>query len=568
MLAGFGRMPQTRPEAPSAPELWYWHHSYLVTDQNVDSSKALIDKAAAAGYTGVAFWDSSFNFMGNSSWNPDNEDRMREVMKYAAKKKHLKVMAMAAPFGWSNDVLRENKNWAESQRVTGARFQVDETGKRLKLKNSFAGLRNQGFELGKTDWFDLNDSGVGINTVAHSGKAAAAIVDAPGNARLRQKITLIPWRQYYLRLFFKSKDFQGSAMLSVLDSSDLNMVRLNSPINAAGTHDWTELDYSFDSQDSTEAYLYLGVWGGSSGILWLDDIQIEETALVYVTRRAGTPVRVYDPDQPNTIYQEGSDYNYISDPEMSADAGPFRLYHNPAPVTLPARTRLKPGQTVAIDSYSVFPVLNSNEVGMCLTDPGVSKWLDQNARAIRKAMPEGGGVLLGYDEMRQMNSCGSCRAKHMTAGQLLAWSVGQTVQLYQSVLPGAPLYIWSDMFDPYHNAINHYFLVEGDLAGSWKGLPSSLIMMNWNLQHLKESLEWFSGTDPRQPVPHRQIIAGFYDASDGATAARQELKDAAGIPGVAGLMYTTYADNYTQLESFAAAAKAGWSDYLSSLPKR
>jgi len=88
------------------------------------------------------------------------------------------------------------------------------------------------------------------------------------------------------------------------------------------------------------------------------------------------------------------------------------------------------------------------------------------------------------------------------------------------------------------------------------------------LQHLKESLEWFSGTDPRQPVPHRQIIAGFYDASDGATAAREELANAAGIPGVVGLMYTTYADNYTQLESFAAAAKAGWSGYLSSLPKR
>ncbi len=36
--------------------------------------------------------------------------------------------------------------------------------------------------------------------------------------------------------------------------------------------------------------------------------------------------------------------------------------------------------------------------------------------------------MLGYDEIRQMNSCASCRAKNMTAGQLLAWSVGRDCQ--------------------------------------------------------------------------------------------------------------------------------------------
>jgi hypothetical protein len=36
---------------------------------------------------------------------------------------------------------------------------------------------------------------------------------------------------------------------------------------------------------------------------------------------------------------------------------------------------------------------------------------------------------------------------------------------------------------------------------------------------------------------------------------------------VTGMMYTTYADNYSQLQSFAAAAKAGWPGYLASLKK-
>ncbi|MBV9295171.1 MAG: hypothetical protein JO145_06320 [Acidobacteriaceae bacterium] len=553
-------------QTPAAPELWYWHHSYLSNDDAVDSSKALINRAAAAGYTGVVFWDSSFNFMGNPSWPLDNEDRMREVMKHATKK-HLKVMATVAPFGWSNDVLRVNKNWAEAQRVFGTLFQVDHSGRQLKLVNSFPGLANPGFELGKSDWFDVNDPGVGINSVAHTGKSSAVIVDAPGNARLRQKITLKPWRQYHLRLFYKSSNFRGSAMLSVLDSTDLSRVRLNPTIDAAGSHDWTRVDYSFDSQDSTEAYLYIGVWGGSSGVLWLDDIQVEETALIHVARRAGTPVTMYDPTDPAKIYREGVDYNYISDPYMAAAETPFHLYHEPPAVTLPRGTHLSPGQMVAIDSYSVFPISYSDEVGMCLTEPGVWEWLRANARAVKNVLPAAGAVLVGYDEMRQMNSCGSCRAKNMTAGQLLAWSAGQSIGLYRSVLPGAGLYFWSDMFDPYHNAVKNYFFVEGDLDGSWKGLSSDVTIMNWNLQRLRESLTWFSGMDSRQPVSHRQIIAGFYDKGVGASAAREELTQAAAIPGVVGLMYTTYADNYSQLESFASGAKAAWGSYRSSLPK-
>ena len=46
--------------------------------------------------------------------------------------------------------------------------------------------------------------------------------------------------------------------------------------------------------------------------------------------------------------------------------------------------------------------------------------------------------------------------------------------------------------------------------------------MNWNLDHLHDSLMWFSGDDPRQRTPHKQVIAGFYDPADhdGAAARR------------------------------------------------
>ncbi len=556
------------PDTSDLPiQLWYYHHTYLSTDNALQSSKALVDKAVKAGYTGMTLWDSNVNTLGDNFASYETEGRIGELLRYAAKK-HLKTMIGPGLFGYSNEVLQANPNWAEAQRVVGSEFQVDGSGKQLVLKSSFPGLANGGFEAGKTAWFDTDDSGIGVNTVAHSGKNSAVIVDAPKNARLRQKFPLKPWRQYHLRLFYKSSNFKGQAMIEVLDASNFDKGHVNAYFDASGSHDWTEADYSFNSEDSTEGYLYLGVWGGSSGILWFDDIQIEETALVYLVRRSGAPFKIYDGRDSSKVYREGVDYNYAFDPHVETTRTPFNdSFHPPAPITLPKGTRLTPGQSVAVDFYAAFPIPGALGISMCMSEPVVYKWAAQNARTIKKLLPSGGAILLGYDEIRQMNSCAKCRAKNMTAGQLLAWSVGQTLQVYQPLMPETPLYIWNDMFDPYHNARDHYYYVEGDIAGSWKGLPANVMIMNWNLGQLKDSLTWFSGRDSRQAIPHRQIIAGYYDSHDGAKAAREELSSATGIPGIQGLMYTSWADDYSQLESFASSARAHWHEYTASVPR-
>lgn len=541
----------------------------MSTDDALQSSKALVDRAAKAGYTGMCLWDSNINTLGDQFASYDTEGRIGELLRYAAKK-HLRTMVSTGLFGDSNEVLQANPNWAEAQRIIGTEFQVDPSGRQLVLKNSFPGLKNPSFEEGKTGWFDTNDSGIGVNTVAHSGKTSAVIVDAPANARLRQQFPLKPWRQYHLRAFFRSSNFKGSVMIEVMDRDNFDKVRLNAYINANGSKDWTQLDYTFNSQDSANGYLYLGVWGGSSGILWFDDVQIEETALVYLIRRSGAPLKIYDPNDPAKVYREGPDYNYVMDPHVETTRTPFTdTWHAPAAITLPKATHLRPGQTLAVDSYSVFPIPGALGVAMCMSEPVVYKWIAQNAKAIKNVLPEDGGVLIGYDEIRQMNSCAKCRAKNMTAGELLAWSVGQTLGVYRPILPEAHLYTWSDMFDPNHNARNHYYYVEGDLAGSWKGVPADVIIINWSSEHehLRDSLKWFSGKDSAQPAPHKQIIAGYYDSHDGATSARTELERATGIPGLQGLMYTTWEDDYSQLENFANAAKAHWPEYTSSVPK-
>ena len=551
----------------SHPELWYYHHSYLVSDDAVAKSKQLIDKAVAAGYTGAVFWDSSFNLMGNADWDTDNEDRLKEVLKYA-RKRHLKTMAVAAPFGWSNDVLAVNPNWAEAQRVIGTQFQVASDGKTLHLKNSFRGLINGDFESGETGWFGMRDPNVTIGPSSHSGKGALTIVDPSGNARIGQRISVKPWRQYHLSFFYKATGAHlGSPMASVLDPSEGNTMRFT--VNLHESSSWSDLHYLFNSGDSTELAVYLGVWGGAKGTIQFDDIKLEETGLVWVAHRQGAPFKVYDPSDSSKVYAQGVDYNEVIDPEMLPHRPCFQnIFHSPPPFTLPKTSQLKPGQIVAVDYYAVTPLTYDDQVGMCLTEPGVYQWLGNNAREIKKIMPPESDLLLVYDEIRHANSCASCRARNTSPGNLVAWSFGQTYGIYTSAIPDASMWVWSDMFDPFHNAHANFYYVEGDLAGSWKGIPPEVSILNWNLDDLKRSLTWFSGQNPEQPVAHSQVIAGFYDRPDAAREARRELRDATGVAGVRGLLYTTWTNDYSQLQMFADAARAAWPDYVNSLPKK
>jgi hypothetical protein len=558
MIAAYGQS--------SAPMLWYWQYAYVASPADISGIEAQIDLAFSYGYTGVAFYSPAFSLMGSSVYPANNLTYMPQLVAYA-QAKGMQTMGSTTPYGYSDNALINNPNWAEGEHITGSQFTVNATKTALVPVNSFGGLANPGFESGMTGWFSYNDPNMGIDTtVAHSGTASGYVTNASGNSRFQQTLNVVPWRQYHARIWIKTANFAGYAQIEVWDPAT-NILSFNTIIGQQSTQDWTELDFTFNSRGAAQPWLLFGVWGGSSGSIWFDDAFIEETSLVYVLRRSGTPLTVYNPANSATVFNEGSDFNPIADPQLASGAlFPFSgFYHAPGTVTLPATTSLQPGQMVAIDYYAVQPVQASGDVGMCLTEPGAQNWLQQNAQSIVSQMPAGMSYLLSYDEMRHMNSCASCKAKNLTPGQLLASHVANTYNLYHSLAPSASYYIWSDMFDPYHNAINDYYFVEGDIAGSWTGVPSAVTVMNWNLGNLANSLTWFSGLNSQQPTHFNQVIAGYYDSGDGAAAATQELQQAAGIPGVTGLMYTTWVPDYSQLQQFASAAKSNWASYLSTV---
>jgi len=102
------------------------------------------------------------------------------------------------------------------------------------------------------------------------------------------------------------------------------------------------------------------------------------------------------------------------------------------------------------------------------------------------------------------------------------------------------------MFDPHHNARDKYYLVRGNLAGSWTGLDSDMLVINWNHGKKADSFAFFDGRG------HEQVVAGYYDRGSFPAGVKQWRAVAkAGKRPLGGFMYTTWRNKYADLERFA-----------------
>jgi hypothetical protein len=73
-----------------------------------------------------------------------------------------------------------------------------------------------------------------------------------------------------------------------------------------------------------------------------------------------------------------------------------------------------------------------------------------------------------------------------------------------------------------------------------------VVIANWNHGKAAKSLPFFGERG------HSQVLAGYYDSNP--RSIESWLKTGAGTTGVTGAMYTTWTDNFSQLETFAKAA--------------
>jgi Glycosyl hydrolase family 20, catalytic domain len=308
------------------------------------------------------------------------------------------------------------------------------------------------------------------------------------------------------------------------------------------TQDWRLHHAVFNSQDRMEATLYLGCWDGKTGELWWDDAALGDPAFVNLVRRPGAPLVVRTAD--GRELTEGKDFEELTDPLMGTKpyAGCYTVWHEP-PVL---KTKLPDG-TRLLASWHHAVTVHDDQACICPSEPKTVEVLRDHVERVHKLW-EPAGFMMSHDEIRIWNHCAACRARNFSAGQLLADNVRTCIKIIRDVNPAASIYVWSDMFDPNHNAKNDYYLARGDFKGSWDGLDKNVTVVAWHFEKRAESLKFFADRG------HRQVIAGYYDSNPANV--RKWLEAAAPYAGVEAVMYTTWQNNYQDMEAFFGLAGA------------
>ena len=540
------------------PERWVYLSTNLLVDRNVEENIGLLERAAKAGYTAVVLTDSKF-----MRWDdlPDRYVGNVRRVRAACGRLKLKCIAAVCPMGYSSGLLAHDPNLAAGLPVRDAPF-VARQGE-LAPVDGTPHVANGGFEESRknipTGWRFVDQPGTITfidRQVVHRGKCALRLQDIGrhdpkhGHGRACQALEVQPFRYYHVSVAVQTRDFETPEAIAIQILGPGGIALNYSHPRIARTQDWRRVHVTFNSLACSKVNLYLGVWGGKGGTIWWDDLQIEPAGLVNIVRRAGAPIRVTS-DNRQTSYVEGRDFSALRDPKMGVSRGPgqFTVWHDPPTITIPSGSRIHDGQIVRI-SYYHTALIHGDQVMCCMAEPKVYEILRwQVARVHQHLAPD--GYFMQHDEIRVQGWDESCRRSGKTPGQLLAENIRRCVRIIRDEDPGKPIYVWSDMFDPTHNAkpSGRYYLVKGDgpWSGSWNGLDKQVTIVNWNSNPKKRSasLRHFSERG------HRQILAGYYDGP--IDAIRSWLHDAEQVPGVMGVMFTTWRHRYADLEAFIQA---------------
>jgi hypothetical protein len=561
LILGSGALQAADKGGAPYRERWVYCSANLQVDQSVDQVIALIERAGRDGYTAMLIADYKLQVLDRVI---DRYFHNAGRVKAAAAKANIELVPAVFSIGYSNGHLAHDPNLAEGLPVVDQPFVVRQDREAVLDTRGSAGYRNGNLEQAQGDRFTgfsfQDDPGVTTfadRKVVHGGRVSSRFepgVKGTGrtspNVRLVQHVKLRPYTPYRFSCWAKTRDLGpvGAFHLLALGAGQPGRTLTFHEGGLEATHDWKPIEVVFNSLDQKEANLYVGLWGEGPGTLWVDDLALEELPLVNVLRRKGCPLSVKSANGRIT-YVEGRDFEPVVDPKLGNApwAGEYEFGHPGAKLRIKPGSRIKAGDRLLVSWYHPVVTLSS-QVMCCLSEPKLNEILRDQARRVNELFHPR-TFFMSHDEIRVANWCKACRDRKLSPGQLLADNVRTCATILKSVNPRARIVVWSDMFDPHHNAVDSYYLVNGSLKGSWEGLPREVIIANWNGGKAKESLGFFAGRG------HRQLIAGYYDVDDLSNfrtwdAAARDVKD------VIGFMYTTWAAKYGLLERYADAMKS------------
>ena len=522
--------PAPAPDKARMQKRWLFYWRDMTKPEVVDKVIADFPRAQKDGYNAVVF-------------GYDVAPAKAAEFKLAAKAHRLGLVAMV--MGGSHDSNDTEGILAKDALFVAhgskADFQADNPTH--VVNGDFEDVRDNHFN----GWGFQDDVGVtsfADHAVTHGGKTSLRMESIGNNpaqhCRINQTIKLQPHRQYRVSFWVKTEGLAGpTPEVKVLTPDTASGISFQT-FHCDATQDWKHYDLTFNSLNYSTANLYLGSWYGKNGKIWWDDISVEEIGLVNVLRRPGCPLTVKGEN--GTTYVEGQDYEKVVDPELN----PWQAYHDPPTLRLTPKTRIAEGTRLRVSYY--HPVLiYEDRITACLSEPRLfDDWRTEVETANRLYHPD--AFLMEHDEMRVINQCALCQSRKMTPGELLADNVHRAAGIIRKIRPDAGIWVWSDMFDPQHNAVDNFYLVNGSLKGSWKGLDKDVGVVNWNGGLMGKNCPFFAD------LGLRQILSGYYDGDDDGSAITTWLANTKAVPGVVGAMYTTWQDKYGPMDVWAQKA--------------
>jgi len=528
------------PAADRFADRFVWIFGWdLEKDSDVPEITRVLETAGQHRINGAVV---SFGLDALSKKSPEYFKRLDQIKK-SCDDNHLELIPSFFSIGYGGGALAHNRNLAEGLAVEDAPFLVKDGQGKLDDPGAVS-LKNGGFEEfdgNKIKGFDFCDQPGEISFVdketRHGGAASLRLenftANQYGHGRVMQSLQIQPRRCYRVSVWVKTENLEPANAFRVqVLAGDRALAPRDFHVSASS--DWRKISMLFNSMGFDKVSLYAGLWGGKSGKLWLDDWSVEEVGPVNVLHRPGTPVKVANQDG-SVVYTEGKDYAPLQDSQLN----PYRDDGEAMPLKILPGSRIHDGDRLKVSWYHSM-LINDSQVTLCMAEPELYQIFEQETKLLAKHL-QPRSVLLGTDEIRMGGTCQACKGRDM--GELIGECVTKQVSILRDIIPSVEIYIWSDMFDPNHNAHGNYYLVEGDFTNSWKHVPKSLIMAVWGGQPREASLRFFSEEG------FRTLVACYYDEPDLKNVegwlqiARQTRK-------VRGFMYTPWEKKYDLLADF------------------
>ncbi len=392
----------------------------------------------------------------------------------------------------------------------------------------------------------------GLAYVADGARAVfaprAVSADLSAFGRRSLAVALRPYTRYRLSFALKTEnllpDIYHKFRISMWYPKSKNSQLYDPPMKP--TQDWTDVSFMFDTYESGEVRITGYKARQCTGSFSVKDVRLEELAPHGMFTSDGMAPVVRDAAS-GIVYEPGRDYRPVAKMKhflpRKGDA-PFAFELLPG-------GRIASGTQLLVDCW-VPGVVCNRQVSACPSAEGIFAHEAKSARAIQELL-QPKTWLLGIDEWRIANRCLRCQSRGVSPGELMGRSFRRQYDIVRAINPKAEIAAWADMFAPTDNAHPGYYVVNGDIAGSWNYAPKDVLMVVWENGHGPVALSHF------EKLGFRTLSGAYYDHAT-LDNDRKWLAASTKTAGCEGMMYTTWCQRYGLLEDFAALVKGGnWS---------